>query len=1140
MFKLHSEYLVLPLALLVIMGSYWLDASHRNLAREVFAQEESRLLELRSQTFATRIYTSLQHLEGIGSLVEELSAARRWDEVENTLALLMLTNPDYVQARFINMQGRELVRVNRNADGSLYRVVKQELQDKSSRDYTRRLQALPDGHFHVSRFDLNQENGVVERPFWSTYRVGLRLGAAENESAGFLILNIAGEPVLGTLKQDISHDLFGTYLVNAEGLRPDRGYVWSEERKRAVRTREELDNALRVIPALATRQAVQDDTDGSLWLTWPIVLDTGRERSVDMEEPWYLVRQMPAAMLTSSLPGLASFHAVLLVVPVAALMLFLALRSGRLSRTAEVQSRIEADMQVQLAERLEQDVSLRTRQLQDARNFIETLTDHLPILIAYWNPELRCEFMNRSFADWYGTDKQKGLNKHLREFVGEEQFELRQIPLQQVLQGKAAAIEVMYPRASDGVDRLLSMDYLPLGADNPGFISVARDITDQRNAERILQQRTREAEQAAIAKDTFLSHMSHEIRTPMSAILGMLVLLRDTELDSLQRSYVDRSYHASESLLNILNDILDLARLEADQMPLENVDFELEELLQRSVDLFALSAANKGLRLSVDVDMRLPDRLHGDPLRLGQILSNLVGNAVKFTAQGDICLSICLGEWQGDNPQIVFEVRDTGIGMTAEQQSRIFDAFGQADAGTARQFGGSGLGLSICRGLAERLGGTLTVASRYGEGSTFTLVLEMKPGCGARRYQDRELHPLRLYLFEPSDLLSINLTALIEVWGGEVRSLTPEVLQQANDDPHSVILLNIEQLQRLPSHWLADVDVVVNGERRLPNILVVVTLGRMARDSQALMASNVMIMSEPLTPARLYMALHDCRQGIDSRGGADRVQALESLPPLHLLVVDDLEVNREIACRLLAKLGASAVAVESGEAALEAVASQVFDAVLMDIHMNGMNGCETTRALPADRALPVIALSASVQEQDRMAAMNAGMVGYLTKPLLIEALQAQLYDLFGAKSADSEAVEVEAAVAASTASDKNTWLAELPASIDPDRVLHQFMDDEELYLDCLQAFAESLPEMLAGLERAWKADNQMEGQRLAHRLKGGAGTVANVVLETAALTLEQSLKQSGDWYGLEALLEAMAQVKSECAELEAGATEVRT
>ena len=1130
--KLYSEYLVFPLALLVVVGSYWLDLSHRNLAQTVFMQEEARLLEARSQEFATSIHKSLQHLEGVGASISRLTVAGRWHEVENILALLMLTNPDYMQARFINMQGHEVVRVNRSREGGLVRVAAAALQDKSSRGYTRRLLALPDRHFHVSRFDLNQENGAIEQPFRPTYRVGLRLGASESVGAGFLILNIAGERVLQPLGQTVFSDQPSTYLVNPQGFRPNAGYRWNAEQGVLARTSEERDNGLRVQRALAAEQAVWNGPDGGLWLTRPILLEDGRERSIDLEEQWYLVHEVPATAMALVLPGFESFHTVVLVVPMAALLLFLALRSGRLSRTAEMQARIKADMQVQLADRLERDVSRRTRQLQDTRNFIETLTDHLPMLIAFWNPELRCEFMNQSFADWYGADKRTSLKRHLKEFIGEAQYEQRQEPSQRALQGEPAHIEVMYLRASNGAERLLSIDYLPLGDGSLGFISVARDITDQRNAELTLQQRTRDAEQAAVAKDTFLSHMSHEIRTPMNAVLGMLGLLKDTSLDNLQRSYVDKSYHASESLLKILNDILDLSRLEAGRMPLETVDFELEEVLQRSVDLFALAAENKGLRLSVDVDMRLPDRLKGDPLRLGQILSNLVGNAIKFTAEGEIRLNIALKAEREEKLQVVFEVRDTGIGMTAEQQSHIFETFGQAGASTTRQFGGSGLGLSICRGLAERLGGILAVASLPGEGSTFTLELEMGVGSRARRYRDWELNALELCLADTSCFLGAGLEALIDAWGVQVRTLTPEALQQSpcGMGPNSVWLLGADQLQGLPSHWLAASGSV----EKLPAIVVVVPPGQVSQGCAALSAMNVSCVAEPLTPARLYKALCNRLQGkgqprMVSRGESER----EPLPKLHVLVVDDLDVNCEIASRLLEKLGASSTAVESGEAALDAVATESFDAVLMDIHMSGMDGYEATAALLASRALPVIGLSASVQEKDRRAAMDAGMVGYLAKPLLIEDLYEQLRALFGAAPACAAHTETEATVeAASSVPEWDGWLAGLPTSVDPKRVRHQFGDDEELYLDCLQAFASSLRVMADGLEQAWKAGNPAEGKRLAHRLKGGAGTVANVRLEAAALRLEESLDQLGHWAGIETLLADMAQVEAECARLD--------
>ncbi len=1143
MHRFTYEYLVIPLALMLLLGAYWFDHSRRDASLQVFMHEEGLLLEKHKQDLLAQLERPMQQMSILNASLLGLAETGRWREVEAILKLLASTNPAYFQVRYLDMQGRERVRVDQVTPGNVQTVPADQLQSKHDRYYTQKMLALPEGHFYLSQLDLNVENGQIQLPFQPTIRVGMRLGRPDQAGSGFLMINMNGHLLLNVLTSSDDAHLFKTYMVNGQGdwlSAPEPGLAWRVQlgHEQNLQSFADAPQKLVLNPAHAEVMHARGK-EGGYWLLKSLKADFGPRYVVDITEPWILLNYVTEETMNQHLPAFERMQVLILGIPLAALVLFITLRSLRISRAAEETARLESEQIQKQSERLEQSVSHRTRQLREALAFIETLADHLPVMIASWDRNLKCQFANRSIVEWFGLTKSEAIGKSLADCIGEDRFISRQEILQSVFQGEARQTEALYPRKGGTEVRLCRVDYLPLENGERGFITVLLDITEQRKAEQVLRDRTLEAEQAAEAKQSFLANMSHEVRTPMNAILGMIQLLLDTNMSDLQRNYALKAYQASGSLLRILNEILDLSKLEAGGVILEHVPFDLDELVERSVDLFALQAEQKGLSLEVDVDPAVPQRLMGDPLRLGQVLSNLMGNAIKFTEQGEVSLSIELVSETERSVTLALVLADTGIGMTDEQLGHIFKPFSQADHSTARRYGGTGLGLSISRALAEYMGGELSVESQQGAGSVFSFKVELEIAPETCRYRDENLSNTRVYM-QPELHGQCKQEAWVlewlETWRVDVQPYPQDWAEAlSGDKPHSIlIVMGSDQLA------FESVKAALTFNARYPQgqqplrPIIVLPAGHVSPNLPALNDNAPCYLSAPLTPARLLAALKgEAANRIDP--APVPLAASGRLPPLHLLVVDDLPVNREVVVQLLKKIGVSSDEAESGEQALDAISKRHYDAILMDIYMDGMTGYEAVEAMP-EGAPPVIGLSASVLDRDREAAARAGMVDYLGKPVVLKELQAALEKLFAAHEADVPAqtnviTPVSAESSVFTEPDDVDWLFTLPAFVDRESVRHQFGDEEELYLACLESFAASMGKLTEALGESLHSASGEAVAAVLHRIKGGAATVANRELELACRAAEDELEARGDTQVAQPVLELMQRQQAELAKI---------
>ncbi len=559
--------------------------------------------------------------------------------------------------------------------------------------------------------------------------------------------------------------------------------------------------------------------------------------------------------------------------------------------------------------------------------------------------------------------------------------------------------------------RIFRLDDAPTAREWAHFTDAFNHLADARErAERLLASARDEALESTRAKSDFLANMSHEIRTPMNAILGLSDLLRRTTLAPEQLRYVEAVHGSGEALLTLVNDILDLSKVEAGKLTIETVPFDLHRAVAETVAIFTHRAAERGVRLEEDIAPDVPRRVLGDPGRLRQVLTNLVGNALKFTREGRVRVRVVLDD-VGEEAVIRFEIEDTGIGIPADKLDRIFEKFAQADASTTRKFGGTGLGLSISRQLVALMGGTISVQSEVNRGSTFSFAIPL-PACSgvpARLPRELPLTGLRLLHVSadgaPDPALAAGLAAEgLRLTESPAYLRLDEALLQAADgrEPFHFVLIEGEQMSPAVQHAIAAC------RRDLWPAVAIVTLvrrGFRGMASHARLAGAHACLVHPVTPADLREALAVARQVVqgglswplitrqwllearaseaegDQPGESERLASHKA----RVLVTDDNELNRLVAGEYLKRQGAEVVTASSGSEALGYLAEGGFDLVLMDCHMPDLDGYETTtriRDLPGEYGqVPIVAMTANAMQGDRDRCLAAGMNDYLSKPI---------------------------------------------------------------------------------------------------------------------------------------------------------------
>ncbi|CAN5556295.1 hypothetical protein BH09PSE5_BH09PSE5_44350 [soil metagenome] len=804
--------------------------------------------------------------------------------------------------------------------------------------------------------------------------------------------------------------------------------------------------------------------------------------------------------------------------------------------------------------RLEELVTARTLELQAANQALESaarfnrvVTDTIPGRVSYWDKDMRCQFANRGYAEWFGRRPEDLIGLTAAEAFGDKFANFVPPGFNAAFNGQPVICE-REDRAPDGSLHYFQSHYIPdRPKDGPllGISVIAFDITALKSAESDLKRVNDElaasrdqAEAANHAKSAFLANMSHEIRTPMNAIMGLTHVLRAEAVDQIARDRLGKVSDAAQHLLEIVNDILDVTKIESGKLELEDIDFDLDEMLARCSSMVEPDARAKGLEVVVN-SAGLPRRVRGDPTRLSQALVNLMGNAVKFTAQGTVTLRCRLLEMSDGVLQTQFEVRDSGSGIPAERIPSLFNAFEQADSSTTRRYGGTGLGLTITRRLAQLMGGDVSVESELGRGSAFTLTVRLHLAENAES-DDNLLSGMRVLLVDDDRDVREAFADLLERFGIDVetadsgrKAIAMVAEARQNGRAHDVVLID----WRMPGMDGIETVRTMFADSANDQLAAILMSGtsdeRMRRTAREIGVSAVL--EKPVSPSSLQEQLlrvlvrRASVVPVSQQQPSPEATLGEAYRGARVLLAEDNPVNQEVAGALLRMAGLKVDMADTGRIALEMAQRGGYDLILMDMQMPDMDGLQATRAIRAIAGLatvPIVAMTANAFVGDRAACLAAGMDDHISKPVSPR----ELYKTLAHWLSTERRVTVPAVVVNETPDLSGI------EGLDLSRGLAMFGSREDVYRRALSQYVDIYAKGLPCVE-GHLAGNGVSRDALraeVHALGGASAAMGASGIESRAQAIDAALSGHGSSLadaGAQALEKAIAELPKVLAEL---------
>ncbi|BBP44507.1 PAS domain S-box protein [Thiosulfativibrio zosterae] len=780
------------------------------------------------------------------------------------------------------------------------------------------------------------------------------------------------------------------------------------------------------------------------------------------------------------------------------------------------------------------DITERKQQeqaLKEHSTFLQALLDTIPYPVFYKDHKSRFLGVNHAYAQTFNVDPKALIGKRVLDLdylPEQERITLQAEDEDVIATGGEFKKEIQIP-FSDGQlhDTIRYVKAFKKADDSPGgVVGTYTDITPLVDARRA-------AENATKAKSDFLANMSHEIRTPMNAIIGMSHLALQTDLTSKQRNYIDKVNRAADSLLGIINDILDFSKIEAGKLDIEKVDFRLEDVFDNLASLVGMKADDKGLELLFNANTNIPTALIGDSLRLGQIIINLGNNAVKFTDEGEIVIGVEEVSRSQDQVELHFWVKDSGIGLTPEQQSKLFQSFSQADTSTTRKYGGTGLGLAISKQLVEMMGGKIWVESEAGEGATFNFTAKFglqKNPQARRAYKADELKGLRVLVVDDNASAREILSTMALSFGLEVDVAFngQQALKSIEDSdkksiPYDLVLMDWQMPIMNGIECVHEMQKI--GNSHTPAVIMVTAYGREDAMSEAEHQSVHIqsVLAKPVTPSSLLEAIGEALgKGVEIGTAEVKRQdtaqeTMKKLAGAKILLVEDNEMNQELALELLRQAGIEVTLAENGQEALDRLTEiHDFDGILMDCQMPVMDGYTATREIRKNAVftkLPIIAMTANAMVGDKEKVIEAGMNDHISKPLNVEAMFATIAQWVTPANPKELVTPETSKISAPQGS-----INDLPG-IDTNKGLAISMQNIKLYTKLLVKFRDAQANFEDKFKAAQQDADPTAATRAAHTLKGVAGNIGALSVQAAAAELEEACKNEADSLVINTLLQ---------------------